>query len=309
MKILVTGGTGLVGKALEKVTTVTHRQEQFIFWGSRDCNLLDSKETMLRFSELQPDVVIHLAAKVGGLYDNMTNQRDFLRDNTLLSFNVFDAAVAHRVKKVICCLSTCIFPDGIPLPMRETDLHNGPPHNSNFGYAHAKRLVEVMCRAYSGDTLFVPIVPTNVFGEHDNFHLEKAHVIPALIHKCYLAKKTGTPLHVSGDGSALRQFIWSRDLANLILRVMDTYHSNEPIILADEAEYSIRDVVTQIAECLDFQGDVIFCKDMPNGQHRKTVDTTKLKEHFPDFVFANLKSALQETVHWFVNAAECDLRI
>lgn len=309
MKILVTGGTGLVGYALQQVSKKMHSFESYnwVFLSSCDCNLLDESQTHRVIKQHKPDIVIHLAAMVGGLYDNMKNNAVFFRDNMRMSLNIFDSCLENNVKKVISCLSTCIFPDAIELPMDETILHNGPPHDSNYGYAYAKRMIDVMSRTYNETfkkTFFQTIIPTNIFGPNDNFNLETGHVIPSLVHKCYLAKKNNEDFIIRGDGSARRQFIYSLDMAKLIEMCMMDYNSDIPLILSTSNEYSIKEVVEAIVSIFGFNGNVIYDTSYPNGQFRKTVSNKKLLENFPDFQFTPFYSALETTIQWFVDNYE-----
>lgn len=309
MKILVTGGTGLVGYALQQVSNKLNDQKSYnwVFLNSRDCNLLDKSQTQDSLKKHNPDIVIHLAAMVGGLYDNMKNNAVFFRDNMRMSLNVFDSCLENDVKKVISCLSTCIFPDAIELPMDETILHNGPPHYSNYGYAYAKRMIDVMSRSYNetfNKTFFQTIIPTNIFGPNDNFNIEKGHVIPSLIHKCYIAKMNDEDFIIKGDGSARRQFIYSLDMAKLIKMCITDYNSDIPLILSTSDEYSIREVVEAIVSIFGFNGNIVYDTSYANGQFRKTVSNKKLLQHFPDFKFTPFYSALETTIKWFVDNYE-----
>jgi nucleoside-diphosphate-sugar epimerase len=157
-----------------------------------------------------------------------------------------------QVAKCVSCLSTCIFPDKTSYPIDETMIHNGPPHDSNYGYAYAKRMIDVQNRALRDQhgRKYTSVIPTNIYGPHDNYHLHDSHVIPGLIHKTYLAMQKGEDLTVWGSGSPLRQFIFSRDLAKLFIKVLEEYDSSEPIILSvpEEDEVSIKDVVRMVAE-------------------------------------------------------------
>jgi len=179
-KILVTGGTGLVGNAIK---SISHNYDyEFVFMSSKDYNLLYMDETVNMFKKYNPTFVIHLAGYVGGLYRNMNNKVEMLENNMLINYNVIKCAHDFKVKKMISCLSTCIFPDKVGYPIDESMLHNGPPHHSNDAYAYAKRMIEIHCRTYRekfGDN-FVCITPTNIYGLHDNFDLENGHVLPAL---------------------------------------------------------------------------------------------------------------------------------
>jgi GDP-L-fucose synthase len=186
------------------------------------------------FSKYKPTHVIHLAAKVGGLFANMKYKADFYRDNMLMTDSILEVAKDHACTKVVSCLSTCIFPDKTTYPIDETMIHSGPPHESNFGYAYAKRMVDVANRAYNDQygCNFTSVVPTNIFGPYDNYHLSDSHVLPGLTHKCVLAKKNGTEFTVMGTGKPLRQFVYSRDLAKLFIWTLREYPEIEPIILS-----------------------------------------------------------------------------
>ncbi|CDJ60579.1 GDP-L-fucose synthetase, putative [Eimeria maxima] len=233
---LVLGGTGLLGRALR--ATVEELEEQagdlegyhFVFVGSKDADLRSWPETESLFQKYQPSALIHLAAKVGGLYENMRNNEAFLRENVLINTNVVRAAVEARVHRAIFCLSTCAYPETTPqLPLVEEYLHLSPSHPSNEGYAAAKRLLEQQVRFSRqqlqennpGQTfVWICVLPCNLYGPFDNFELNTAHVLPALVHKTEIAKRDGTPLIVRGKGAALRQFLFSDDAARLLLLLL-----------------------------------------------------------------------------------------
>ncbi|KAF8782687.1 GDP-L-fucose synthase-like [Argiope bruennichi] len=307
--ILVTGGTGLVGKAIENVVkTNTLTDENWVFLSSKDADLTDTQQTEILFEKYKPTHVIHLAAMVGGLFRNLKYNLDFLRNNIHINDNVLQCSYKHGVQKVVSCLSTCIFPDKTTYPINETMIHNGPPHESNFGYSYAKRLIDIQNRAYHAQhgCNFTSVIPTNVFGPFDNFNLEDGHVLPGLIHKTYEAKKNGTPLTIWGSGKPLRQFIYSNDLARLIVWVLREYNEIDPIILSvdEEQEVSIKDAALTVAEAFDFKGEVIFDTTKSDGQYKKTASNEKLRKYKPDFVFTPFKEAVKETVDWFVSNYE-----
>ncbi|XP_030355802.1 GDP-L-fucose synthase isoform X1 [Strigops habroptila] len=241
-RILVTGGTGLVGKAIEKVVADGEGRpdEEWIFVSSRDADLTSATETKALFEQHKPTHVIHLAAMVGGLFKNIRYNLDFWRRNIHINDNVLHSAYETGVQKVVSCLSTCIFPDKTTYPIDETMIHNGPPHSSNFGYSYAKRMIDIQNRGYfeQHGCHFTAVIPTNVFGPHDNFNIEDGHVLPGLIHKVYLAKQNGSALTVWGTGKPRRQFIYSLDLARLFLWVLREYDEVEPIILSGEPHSS-----------------------------------------------------------------------
>lgn len=256
------------------------------------------------FDKYKPTHVIHLAAMVGGLFKNMKYQVDFLRTNLLINDCVLHCCYEYKVEKCVSCLSTCVFPDKTTYPIDESMVHNGPPHSSNFGYSYAKRMIDIQNRAYHDQygCMFTSVIPTNIYGPHDNFNLEDSHVIPGLIHKCYLAKRSGECLVVFGSGKPLRQFIYSKDLARLFLWVLRHYTETDPIILSvgEEQEVSIADVAAFIVEAMDFKGEIIFDISKPDGQFKKTANNEKLKHYLPDFQFTPIHTAIDETVKWFV---------
>jgi len=305
MIILVTGGTGLVGKALQKETT-NDPDNFWVFLSSQDCNLCKYDEIDTSFMKIKPDYVIHLAARVGGLFRNMKEPADMFMDNMQMNMNIFKCCRKYNVKKLVSCLSTCIFPDNIKYPIDETKLHNGPPHPSNEAYAYAKRMVDILNKSYSKQhgCKYVSVIPTNIFGEHDNFNLQDSHVIPALIHKCYMAMQHNSDFVVFGSGKPLRQFIYSCDLAKLIKWVVLNYEETEPIILSPDKkeEISIRTVAKIIGEQMGFKGKIKFDTTKADGQYKKTASNAKLRKYLPQFRFTSIDQALQNTIQWFVNA-------
>lgn len=230
------------------------------------------------------------------------------RDNMLINDNVLKCCHEMGVERCVSCLSTCIFPDKTTYPIDETMVHNGPPHPSNEGYAYAKRMIDVMNRCYNQQygTKFTSVVPTNVFGPHDNFHLEDSHVIPGLIHKCHIAKQNNTDFVVWGTGKPLRQFIYSLDLARLFVWTLHNYEETDPIILSvgEEDEVSIRDVAEMIADVMDYKHGLKFDTDKADGQYKKTASNAKLRRLHPEFKFTPIRQALQESVQWFLDNYE-----
>ncbi|KAK2162699.1 hypothetical protein LSH36_93g03041 [Paralvinella palmiformis] len=217
-RILVTGGSGLVGKAIQAVVEGGEKRndEEWFFITSKDADLTDTVQTKALFEKLKPTHVIHLAAMVGGLFRNLKYNLDFLRNNIKINDNVLHTSYEYGVKKVVSCLSTCIFPDKTTYPIDET-----------------MRLIDVQNRAYhvQHGCHFTSVIPTNVFGPHDNFSIEDGHVLPGLMNKVYKAK-----------GAPLRQFIYSLDLARLFIWVLREYPEIDPIILSvgEEDEVSIK---------------------------------------------------------------------
>lgn len=306
MKILVTGGSGLVGYAVQNITD--NYEHEFIFLSSNDCDLTNYEDTKKLFLSLKPDYVIHLAAYVGGLFKNMNFKVDMYEKNTLMNCNVLKCCHEIGVKKVVSCLSTCIFPDKTTYPINETMLHNGPPHFSNDAYAYSKRMLEVHSKAYQEQygNNFVCVIPTNIYGENDNYSLEEGHVIPALIHKCYLAKEKGDKFVVRGTGKPLRQFIYATDLAKLIMWVIESYHENDSIILSvsESDEMSIGNVARIIAKEFDYEHMMLFDDSFSDGQFKKTADNSKLISLYGDFEFTSMNEGMKRSVKWFIDNYE-----
>lgn len=302
MKILVTGGSGLVGKAIEKI--YKNFTYEFIFISSKDYDLTDYKKTRIMFEKYNPDYVIHLAAYVGGLFKNMKYKVDMYEKNININNNVLKCCHDFKVKKLISCLSTCIFPDNTTYPINEEMLHNGPPHHSNDAYAYAKRMLEIHSKAYQQqyDDNFICIIPTNIYGPNDNYSLENGHVIPALIHRCYLSKQNNSNFVVKGSGRPLRQFIFSEDLAKLIMWVLEYYNQRESIILSnsEDKEVSIKQVAIEIAKCYNCENKLKFDNTSSDGQYKKTASNKKLLSLIKDFEFTDIKSGIRESVSWFI---------
>ncbi|XP_043546810.1 GDP-L-fucose synthase isoform X2 [Chiloscyllium plagiosum] len=283
-RILVTGGSGLVGKAIEQLVTEGEGQadEEWIFLSSKDADLTNAAETSALFAKYQPTHVIHLAAMVGGLFRNMKYNLDFWRNNVHMNDNVLHSAHLHGVTKVVSCLSTCIFPDKTSYPIDETMIHNGPPHRSNFGYSYAKRMIDVQNRAYSEqhERMFTSVIPTNVFGKYDNFNIEDGHVLPGLIHKTYLAQRKW---HSAG-GVGIRQ----------------TQEAVYILFVGEEDEVSIKEAAESIVTAMGFKGEVTFDTSKSDGQYKKTASNSKLRKYLPDFKFTPFSQAIKETCNWFV---------
>uniref|UniRef100_A0A8C7KSE8 GDP-L-fucose synthase n=1 Tax=Oncorhynchus kisutch TaxID=8019 RepID=A0A8C7KSE8_ONCKI len=275
MRVLVTGGSGLVGKAIEHVVKQEGgclKGEQWTFLSSKEANLVV-----------------------------LPSQRDNLRIND----NVLQTSHERGVTKVVSCLSSCIFPDKTTYPIDESMIHNGPPHDSNFGYSHAKRMIDIQNRGYFAQhgRRYTAVIPTNVYGPYDNFNFENGHVLSALMHKTYAAKKEGTPLQVWGSGTPRRQFIYSLDVARLFLWVLREYDEIDPLILSvgEEEELPIKDAVQMIADALDFKGQIVFDTSKSDGQMKKTASNAKLRRYLPDFTFTPLSEGIKKTCDWFVN--------
>ena len=298
-KILVTGGTGMVGHAFASAKS----NHKLVLVGSQDCDLKLWQDTRDMIKKINPDVIIHLAARVGGIKANMDHMGDFYRENVLINTNVLEAARLQGVEKVVSLLSTCVYPDNVKYPLTEDQIHNGRPHSSNYAYAYAKRMLDVQSRAYRKQygCNFITAVPNNLFGENDNFDLENSHVIPAIIRKMHEAKQNNSDVTLWGDGSPLREFTYAKDLADILLFLVEEYNDSEPINVGNTQEISIKEVAEAIAEILGFTGEIIWDTSKPKGQYRKLSDNSKLldlgwrEEKYTDF-----KKALTEACKWVI---------
>ena len=301
--ILVTGGTGLVGQAIRDISK--QYTYTFFFIGSKDCDLTDIEETRKLFNTIRPDYVIHLAACVGGVFKNIHCKVDMYEQNIIINYNVLKICHEVKVSKVISCLSTCIFPDTTTYPINETMLHNGPPHTSNNAYAYAKRMLEVHSKAYQDqyNDNFICVIPTNIYGPHDNFSLEDGHVIPSLIHRCYINRQQSEPFTIRGSGKPLRQFIFSKDLAHLLMWTLISYNDRDSLILSvDETdEISIKNIAEYIADAYNYSNNIWFDTSYTDGQYKKTADNSKLMNMIGEFSFTPIEIGIRETVKWFIS--------
>ena len=301
-RIIITGGSGLVGTAIREISH-KYSEYEFVYISTREFDLRSMEKTREMFELYKPNYVIHLAACVGGLFKNMSDKVKMLEDNLMINFNVVKCSHEYKVEKLIACLSTCIFPDNTSYPINETMLHNGPPHTSNDAYAYAKRMLHIQCKAYRdtyGDN-FVCVIPTNVYGPNDNFNLLEGHVIPSLIHQCYLAVHDGGVFVVKGSGKPLRQFIYSEDLAELIMWVLRNYDDELLILSVPEInEVSISDIAKLIAKHIGYNDRIIYDERYSDGQYKKTADNRLLQELYGIYNFKNIDEGIRKTVEWFV---------
>ncbi len=308
MKILITGGSGMVGSAFNRINTQDHF---FALLSSQDADLRNSYAAGAAMHDWEPDAIIHLAAKVGGVKGNMERVAEFFEDNILINTNVLKEARHYSERriaagkppvKVLSLLSTCIYPDDVQYPLTTDQIHNGPPHPSNFGYAYAKRMLDVHTRAIAQqfDMHWITAVPNNIFGENDNFSLEHSHVVPALIRKIYDAKLTGNPVILWGDGTALREFTYSTDIANILLWMVQNYNDPEPMNIGNHVQHCIKDVAELICNILDYPYDaILWDTDQPTGQLKKPSDNSKFLQ-MNDFKYTTLYDGLKKTCDWYI---------
>ena len=286
----------MLGKAFKNIVPDAH------YLSSRDCDLGDTKQVDKLFSITRPKTVIHLASRVGGVKANMEHLGEFYLDNILMNTNVLEASRKYKVEKVLSCLSTCVYPDKVNYPLTEDQIHNGPPHPSNYTYSYTKRMLDIQSQAYRDQygCNFISMAPNNLFGENDNFDLENSHVVPALIRKIYEAKTRGTNVVLWGDGSALREFTYVGDIPAIAILLLEKYNERGPINVGSTGEKSIKEVVELIAEYFNFKGDLEWDTTKPNGQFRKPSDKSKLSLlGWKEENYTNFKEAIEKTCSWF----------
>lgn len=301
-RVLITGAHGMVGSALRERLPST---SNIICLSSSNVDLTNRYRTfeMIRF--FKPQYVIHLAAKVGGVKANSDFLADFYTKNICMNTNILDACHESGVEKVVSMLSTCVYPDDAEYPLVESAIHDGPPHPSNYAYAYAKRMIDIQSKAYRdqhGDN-FVTIVPNNLYGAHDYFDLENSHVIPGMIRKIHEAKLNGTKVTLWGDGSPLREFTYSKDLAEIVLFVLEEYNGREPINVGCTDEYSIKEVAELTASYLEYDEGIEWDTSKPKGQYKKPSSNENFCKVVNDanktLEYATLADGLKEMCQWF----------
>jgi GDP-L-fucose synthase len=302
-KILVTGGSGMIGYSLKWGYVYGNSIPNAKFVASKDYDLRDPSQVDAMMSKYSPDAIIHLAAKVGGVKANMENLGDFFRDNVLINTNVLEYSRKHNVKKVVSVLSTCIYPDSVSYPLTEADIHSGPPHKSNYAYAYAKRMLDVQSRAYREQygCNFITAVANNLYGENDFYDLENSHVIPAITRKMYEAKLNKENVTLWGAGTPLREFTYSGDMAELLLFLLDNYDGADPINVGNVQEVSIKDVAEMISEFIGFDQKIIWDTSKPEGQYRKPSSNKNLIDSgWSQNQYTPLREGLKKTCDWFL---------
>tara|TARA_A100001515_G_scaffold67705_1_gene53851 strand:+ start:22 stop:960 length:939 start_codon:yes stop_codon:yes gene_type:complete len=295
-KVLVTGGSGLLGTALKQVSP------SWKFISSKDVDLKNFAETVSYFKDFRPDAVIHLAGKVGGLGSNMNNLGSFFYENVTINVNVLEASRLSGATKVMSIMSTCVYPDEVSYPLTESDIHNGEPHPSNYAYAYAKRMLDVQSRAYRDQygLNYVTVIPNNLFGINDNFDLDDSHVLPALIRKFYEAKIFGKEVALWGDGSPLREFTFSIDAAKILVFLLHNYDSREPINIGNTKEFSIKEVAELISNIYEYEKQIIWDSSKPSGQFRKPSSSKKLTSlGWSPEKYTEFTKALETVCDWF----------
>ena len=312
MRICVTGGNGMIGKCLKDISFDFPKHE-FIFLhrngGKHSVELTDKNSVMKYFSSEKYDYIIHLAADVGGLFKNMSNKLEMFNNNIDINKNILEAAHKFNIQRGIFCLSSCIYPENpSKFPMDESMIHESAPHNSNEGYAYAKRMLEVQCRYYNEayNREYICVVPVNMYGPYDNFNLKDGHLIPMVMHRFYNEQKSfrhSSPeaeFVAYGTGKPLRQFLYAPDFSKIICNILFGEINGGTIICCPDDEISIKELVYKIADIMLIPRTSILWDDTKSdGCMKKTVSNNKFKKIFPDFEFTTLEKGLKYTFDWF----------
>jgi GDP-L-fucose synthase len=292
--ILITGGSGLLGSEIN--IEKSHKPT------SKQLDLLDYNQLRRFIIDNRIKKIIHCAAFVGGVEANKNKLYDFFAHNMQMNMNVLRACQEFNLQDNIFILSTCVFP-AHGYPYTEEALHSGEPHPTNYGYAYAKRMLEVGARSLRDQygIRSTCLIPCNLYGINDNYDLENGHVIPSLIHKCYNAKNNYTDMVVWGNGNPEREFMYANDMARVIEQV-NSYNGKLPskMIVSPGIQHSIKDVVSIIARKMKFNGNIKYDESMPNGILRKPSINQVFQNYFPEFKFTDIEQGLNDTINAFV---------
>lgn len=300
-RICVTGGLGFLGSHL--IDRLKKRGCKNVFIADRDkYDLTKESEIIRMYDEIKPDIVIHLAAVVGGIGANREHPGSFYYLNMVMGAMLIEQARLHKIEKFVALGTICAYPKFTPVPFKETDLWLGYPEETNAPYGLAKKMMMVQLQAYRQEYDFhgIYLLPVNLYGPRDNFDDRSSHVIPALIKKCVEAKEKGLDsIEVWGTGKATREFFYVEDAAEAIALAAERYDGTEPVNLGAGFEISIKDLVELIAKLTGFTGKIVWDSSKPDGQPRRCLDTTRAKEFFGFEAHTNFEEGLKKTIEWY----------
>ncbi|MGL5943303.1 MAG: GDP-L-fucose synthase family protein [Waterburya sp.] len=305
-KILVTGGAGFLGKqVVDQLCQAGATRNNITIPRSRELNLCQWSNCQQAVQG--QDIVIHLAAHVGGIGLNRDKPAELFYDNLMMGTQLIHAAYQEGVEKFVCVGTICAYPKFTPVPFQEDDLWNGYPEETNAPYGIAKKALLVQLEAYRQQYGFngIYLLPVNLYGPEDNFNPQSSHVIPALIRKVYEAQQKGEQeLPVWGDGSPTREFLYSTDAARGIVLATQKYNEAAPVNLGTNQEITIKELVETICELMEFEGEIIWETDKPNGQPRRCLDTQRAKAKFGFVAETEFRQGLKNTIDWYRQNAQ-----
>ncbi len=299
-RILVTGGTGLLGTGI-KAVSAGFPENEFVFFGSKDCDLTRLDEALRFVRHYRPDAIIHTAALAGGVQYSTNYPATLLRDNVLMNINVLEAARSTGVQKTIMTLSTGMYPTKAPNPIREEQVHEGAPHESNYSYSFAKRLIEPSIRAYRKEygINVIGLVSNGIFGENANFRPEESVMLAALIRRFYESRQSNGKIVIWGDGSPLREYTYSKDMARAFMWCLEHYDDPQILHVGSTEEHSVKEAAFMVAEILgiDFSR-IVFDPSKPAGILKKSTDNSRFL-NLSGFQYTPFRVGLENMIKWF----------
>lgn len=302
-RVVVTGGSGFLGSFV--VAALRARGCRHVFVPRRaDYDLRDRDAILRLYKDTRPDVVIHLAAVVGGIGANRANPGRFFYDNAIMGIQLIEYARQQEVEKFVAVGTVCAYPKFAPVPFKEDDLWNGYPEETNAPYGLAKKMMLVQAQSYREQYGFnaIFLLPVNLYGPRDNFDLETSHVIPALIRKCYEAKVNGSnEIVLWGDGTPTREFLYVEDAAEGILLATERYDGDVPVNLGTGEEISIRELAQLVAHEVGFEGAIVWDASKPNGQPRRQLEVSRARRLFGFTAEHRLRDGIPKTIEWFMS--------
>jgi len=301
-RICVTGGAGFLGQHLVRNLQSKGARDIFIP-RYPEYDLVKGEDIARMLADAQPDIIIHLAAHVGGIGANLARPAEFFYDNLMMGVQLMHQAWQRGVEKFVALGTICAYPKYTPIPFKEENLWDGYPEETNAPYGLAKKMLLVQSQAYRQQYGFnsIFLLPVNLYGPGDNFDLASSHVIPALIRKCVEAKEQGADEIVAwGDGSPTREFLYVEDAAEGIALATQSYNRSDPVNIGSSFEISIKELTELIARLTGFEGQVRWDTSKPNGQPRRKLDTTRAKEYFGFSARTNFEDGLRKTIDWYL---------
>ncbi|HUN55090.1 MAG TPA: GDP-L-fucose synthase [Smithella sp.] len=300
-RITITGGKGFLGGHLIK-KLIGHGCEHIIIADRPEYDLTDIADIRRMYEDNRPEIVIHLAAKVGGIGFNQEKPAELFYDNLIMGAQLMHEAYLRNIEKFVALGTICAYPKFTPVPFKENDIWNGYPEETNAPYGLAKKMMLVQSQAYRQQYGFnsIFLLPVNLYGPGDNFDPRSSHVIPALIKKCFDAMDNHSDsLEVWGTGSATREFFYVEDAAEAIYLATASYNKSEPVNIGAGFEISIKDLIKLIAELTGFTGKIVWNTSMPDGQPKRLLDTSKALKEFGFTASTDMKTGLVKTIDWY----------